>query len=91
MIVEANAIRLNLNNTLFVEPADDFLKGFFTHAEKRLNLCGICFVMSGCKTIVGLEVINNYCGFRGWCMWGRGARLACVDLCLHGAPTPTLN
>ena len=38
-----------------------------------------------------LEVIDNYCEFRGWCMWRRGARPVCVDLCLHGAPPPTLN
>ena len=34
---------------------------------------------------------NNYCELRGWCMWRRGARPVCVDLCLQGAPPPTLN
>ena len=36
-----------------------------------------------------LDVINNHGGFRGWCMWHLGARLACVDPCLQGAPAPT--
>ena len=33
LLVETNAIILNLDNALLVESTDDFLEGFFTHVE----------------------------------------------------------
>ena len=54
-----NAIRLNRNDTLFVQPPYGFLEGFFAHAKHLLNDRGVRLVVCCSETIVIFKVFQD--------------------------------